>query len=108
VEDEEHFSVRAPGAMLLRDTLTPLIEQLKDEQHKVCAYGTREGDGGTCDCKYTRRLFLSEDAMLRGETTGCCELRAAIQVLETLQTQRNTEEALDRENERLRELEGNA
>ena len=69
------------------DPMTRLIEQLKDEQQKLCAYGTREGDGKTCDCKYTRRMFLSEPFNLRGEITGCCEVRAAIQILVQQQKQ---------------------
>lgn len=87
VEDSEHYSDRAPGEVYMPggdDPWERLIEQMKDNQHRVCAYGTREGDGKTCDCKYTPRMFLSEDVVLRGETTGCCELRAAIQILEVL------------------------
>lgn len=89
VEDEEHYANRAPGAIEMPsgDPLSRLIEQMKDQQHRLCAYGTREGDGGTCDCKYARRMFLSEPFNLRGEITGCCEMRAAIQVLVRLQEQ---------------------
>lgn len=89
VEDSEHYSDRAPGEVHMPggDPMTRLIEQLKDEQHKLCAYGTREGDGQTCDCKYTRRMFLSEPFNLRGEITGCCEVRAAIQILVQQQKQ---------------------
>lgn len=83
VEDDEHYANRAPGEVYMPngDPMSRLIEQMKDEQNKLCAYGTREGDGRTCDCKYTRRMFLSEPFNLRGEITGCCEMRAAIQVL---------------------------
>lgn len=56
--------------------MTDLIEQLKDEQNKLCAYGTREGDGRTCDCKFGATIALG------GEVTGCPELRTAIWVLE--------------------------
>lgn len=89
VEDAEHYADRAPGAVHMPggDAMTRLIESMKDQQHKLCAYGTREGDGATCDCKYTRRMFLSEPFNLRGEITGCCEMRAAIQVLVRLQEQ---------------------
>jgi hypothetical protein len=66
------------------DDIDELIELLKDRQNSICAYGTREGDGGTCDCKYTNRMFLSQDFELKGEQTGCCELRAAIQILEKI------------------------
>lgn len=61
-----------------------VIEELKNQQHAVCAYGTREGDGKTCDCKYTDRMLLGESFEFRGERTGCCELRAAIQILEKM------------------------
>lgn len=62
-----------------------LIEQLKDKQLSLCAYGAREGDGRTCDCKYLNPLIRSQ-IKLGGNTevTGCCELRAAIQILEAL------------------------
>lgn len=58
-----------------------LIEALKDKQHQVCAYGTREGDGRRCDCKYGAHF---KPIVFRGEFTGCAELRAAIRVLEAL------------------------
>lgn len=58
-----------------------LIEALKDEQHERCVYGTREGDGRTCDCKYNPYPFR-HPFKGRGEVTGCPELRAAIRVLE--------------------------
>lgn len=64
--------------------LDELIEELTDRQNGACAYGTREGDGKTCDCKYTARLFLGGDVNLGGERTGCCELRAAVQVLKAM------------------------
>lgn len=93
VEDDHHYSDRPPGevAMPSGDPLHVLIETMKDKQHDLCAYGTREGDGNTCDCKYTRRMFLSEPFNLRGEITGCCEMRAAIQVLVRLQEQQKEE-----------------
>lgn len=55
-----------------------LIEALKDEQNARCAYGTREGDGRTCDCKFGIGLI---GYVPRGEATGCAELRQAIWVL---------------------------
>ena len=100
VEDSEYYSDRAPGEVYMPggdDPWERLIEQMKDNQHRVCADGTREGDGKMCDCKYTPIwMFLPEDVVLRGETTGCCELRAAIQILEVLrknEAARKTDEA---------------
>ena len=103
VEDSEHYSDRAPGEIYMPggdDPWERLIEQMKDNQHRVCAYGTREGDGKMCDCKYTPRMFLSEDVVLRGETTGCCELRAAIQILEVLRKNEEQRKADDADKER--------
>lgn len=50
-------------------------------QEGACCYGTKEGDGRHCDCK-----FLREGQMLSrsGENTGCCEARALIIFLEGL------------------------
>lgn len=56
-----------------------LIEALTDKQAGVCAYGTREGDGRTCDCKYAM-----PGQPRRGEQTGCPELRSAIRMLRRL------------------------
>lgn len=73
----DHFdraSIRARRrATKVTDEMDALIEALKDEQAARCAYGTREGDGRTCDCKYGAPTFG-----LRGEMTGCPELRAAV------------------------------
>lgn len=60
--------------------MNELIELLKNEQHKRCCYGTREGDGRTCDCKFSI-LFNKDSLEPHGEYTGCPELRAAIWVL---------------------------
>lgn len=65
-------------------SMNELIEKLKDEQHKVCAYGTREGDDKRCDCKYNPYPHAVE---FRGEITGCPELRSAIRVLQALNSQ---------------------
>lgn len=54
-----------------------LLTLLLAEQHRRCAYRTREGDGRTCDCKYDMRPLRPATS----ETTGCPELRAAIRVL---------------------------
>ena len=54
-----------------------LIDRLIEEQHKRCAYGTREGDGQTCDCK-----FFSPLLPRTSEVTGCAELRTAIRMLQ--------------------------
>lgn len=87
VEDSEHYSDRPAGEVYMPsgDPFDRLIEQLKDEQHKRCAYGSREGDGRTCDCKYMPPMFMSDHFVLRGEVTGCCELRSAIWTLQLLQ-----------------------
>lgn len=55
-----------------------LLSLLYDEQERRCAYGTREGDGRSCDCKFMNPLFPNNP-----EATGCPEMRAAIWVLET-------------------------
>lgn len=52
-----------------------LVEALKDEQASRCLYGTREGDGRTCDCKFYNPFGSN------GEYSGCAELRRAIWVL---------------------------
>lgn len=57
-----------------------LVEMLKDKQHELCAYGTREGDGKTCDCKFAQ--FPGD--LLSGEKTGCAEMRKAIWTLEEI------------------------
>ena len=55
-----------------------LYRSLQHEQHRRCAYLTREGDGRTCDCKYgLGSLTLAP----RGEMTGCPELRCALAAL---------------------------
>lgn len=56
-----------------------LIELLRDAQHARCAYGTREGDGRTCDCKFDLTRY---GVRRTSETTGCPELRTAIWMLE--------------------------
>jgi hypothetical protein len=53
-----------------------LIERLRDEQSARCLYGTREGDGRTCDCKFGAPTFG-----VGGEMSGCPELRTAIWTL---------------------------
>jgi hypothetical protein len=53
-----------------------LLGWLADEQAARCTYGTREGDGRTCDCKFGVPVFG-----FGGERTGCPELRAAIWTL---------------------------
>jgi hypothetical protein len=55
-----------------------LVEALKDAQAERCAYGTREGDGRTCDCKFG---IPGVTVYGRGEATGCAELRTAIWML---------------------------
>lgn len=54
-----------------------LIEALRDAQQARCSYGTRDGDGQLCDCKYATPLRPWSQ-----EATGCPELRAAIWALE--------------------------
>lgn len=61
--------------------VSDLIEQLKARQQYLCAYGTVEGDGKTCDCKYNPLPGIIPS---RGEMTGCVELRQAIRALNTL------------------------
>lgn len=70
--DEWQAEVSALTERQARD----LIERLCDEQANRCAYGTRDGDGRTCDCKYAMPLRPPTS-----ETTGCPELRGAIRVL---------------------------
>lgn len=67
--------------------LDELIELLKDEQARRCVYGTRQGDGKTCDCKYDlRQMFGSSGAPKNWrpsrEVTGCPEFRSLIRYLE--------------------------
>lgn len=57
-----------------------LIEQIKQLsiilQSSLCAYGTKEGDGHMCDCKYS-----SDGKTLKGfphEESGCAEARKII------------------------------
>lgn len=64
-------------------TKQELLDGLLALQHNLCAYGTNEGDGGTCDCKYDLNLeaFGGPAFTSRHEVTGCPEMRAAIRVL---------------------------
>lgn len=55
-----------------------LIEWLKDRQHEVCAYGTRDGDGRPCDCKYGGPA----GERYHSEQNGCPEFRSAIRYLQ--------------------------
>ena len=41
-------------------------------QAALCAYGTADGDGRTCDCKFVQTGYFT------GEQNGCCEARQII------------------------------
>lgn len=57
-----------------------VIATLRVIQYQVCCYGTTEGDGRTCDCKFGK----DESSSPIGEQTGCPELRQVIRTLEIL------------------------
>ena len=59
-----------------------VIEVLKRIQHDACAYGTTDGDGRTCDCKFGGNYLEKGNSWT--EQTGCPELRQAIRTLEWL------------------------
>lgn len=75
-----------------RVSAADLIERLRDEQNQRCCYGTRDGDGRTCDCKFGAPTFG-----VRGEMTGCPELRTAIRLLTSASTTNPRERAGERE-----------
>lgn len=68
-------------------TRQQLIDALRVKQHELCAEATIDGDGQGCDCRYNpgiKNLNMLRPG-LRGEITGCCEMRAAIRILEALE-----------------------
>lgn len=82
VESVEELEGLVPPPGVGTEKIRPeTIEELKDLQNSFCAYGTREGDGKTCDCKYNPALDMMP---FRGEVTGCPELRSAIRMLEAM------------------------
>lgn len=65
----------------IKGIVEPVIDQMRRLQKATCAYGTAEGDGMTCDCKFLR----SDDSIRLGsEENGCCEARNAIRELSRL------------------------
>lgn len=56
-----------------------VMQLLVHEQHVRCAYGTREGDGRSCDCKFGLGQLNS---LSQGEHNGCPELRMAIRAMQ--------------------------
>jgi hypothetical protein len=57
-----------------------IVEGLKTIQHLLCAYGTKEGDGRVCDCKFVTPEWA--EMYGKGEHNGCCEIRTAIWFIE--------------------------
>lgn len=78
-DDEVILPRLVPYHLPITMTTDELIEALTDEQHRRCGYGTREGDGRRCDCKYGLLPWILTPP--GAETTGCPELRDAIRVL---------------------------
>jgi hypothetical protein len=58
------------------------IKYARSLQAGACCYGTKQGDGRFCDCK-----FLSGEKFSGGEQTGCCEARALVIFLEKKKAQ---------------------
>lgn len=54
-----------------------LLGALRVFQAEVCAYGTREGDGRRCDCKFLGMIGTKPGS----EQTGCAEARTLIAML---------------------------
>ena len=60
-------------------------------QKKLCGYGTTNGDGKPCDCKFfvftdtiDEQISGKESMNAHGEKTGCCEARSIIRYLEEI------------------------
>lgn len=70
--------------------MSDLIDLLTDEQARRCTYATREGDGRTCDCKFT---FPGHPH--GGEQNGCPEMRSAIWALQADLPTRSSQDAAD-------------
>lgn len=68
------------------DNLDKMLVYARMLQASRCGYGTKEGDGKQCDCKY---LSMEDGPPPRtakqkrwlGEQNGCCEARALVQYL---------------------------
>ena len=58
-------------------TTERLLPVLRDMQNQRCVYGTTEGDGRMCDCKYGWT-----PGTRNSEQTGCPELRQVIRTIE--------------------------
>lgn len=72
--------------------LDELAEFLTNMQASVCDYGTRDGDGRTCDCKFgytPRSKFLPSKGGF--EQNGCPELRQAARMIKALDQLRKEE-----------------
>lgn len=52
------------------ENIDEAIEYAAELQKRQCCYGTTEGDGRPCDCK-----FLQGPNQGSSEATGCCEAR---------------------------------
>lgn len=61
-------------------SLGELADWLTEEQSRVCAYGTRDGDTQRCDCKYGGHRGLKPWTG-DSEQTGCPELRMAARLV---------------------------
>ncbi len=64
-----------------------LLDVLLTKQHELCRYGTTDGDGRTCDCKYDPNLDMFAGRQLFGrgsEINGCPEMRAAVRIMRKL------------------------
>lgn len=56
------------------EKINKIIEYASALQKGLCAYGTIEGDGKKCDCKFGIEPFNSRMV----EENGCCEARKII------------------------------
>jgi hypothetical protein len=64
-------------------TIKDMIKYAKTLQKSLCAYGTTEGDGRKCDCKFSKTGELGHKFSESG--CGCAEARAIIYGLEKLE-----------------------
>lgn len=55
---------------------TTLLANLRAFQAEACCYGTKEGDGRMCDCKFSSPMYAKSS-----EQTGCPEARMLIRML---------------------------
>lgn len=77
-----------PGMFGKIENIDEAIEYARGLQSALCCYGTTQGDGRPCDCKYFVGYENAKYTGLSGEKTGCAEARALIEYLEDLKQEK--------------------